>query len=160
MNIAQIRKYDVSNGPGIRTTVFVSGCTHNCKGCFNQDNQNFNYGEAYTQEVENIIVDYVKETKRFSLLGGEPFMNKVGCTRLLQKVKETGATIWCWTGYLFEDLYCVEMLNYIDVLVDGKFEIKNKNLKLKFRGSSNQRVIDVKKSLKENKVVIIPDYQL
>ena len=159
MKIAQIRKYDVANGPGIRTTIFVSGCTHNCKNCFNQEYQDFKYGQKFTKEVENEIISYVRDTKRLSVLGGEPMQQDLELIGLLKRVKEeTDATIWMWTGYTYENLKSpvqVKMLDYVDVLVDGPFIESKKDLTLKFRGSSNQRIIDVNKTLKSNKIKIM-----
>lgn len=150
MNIAQIRKYDVANGPGIRTTMFVSGCTHDCKNCFNKEYQNFAYGEKFNKEIENRIVSYVAQTNRLSVLGGEPMQQNLELVCLLKRVKEeTDATIWMWTGYVYENLQTEmqkKILEYVDVLVDGPFIESKKDLTLKFRGSSNQRIIDVKKT--------------
>ena len=150
MNIAQIRKYDVANGPGIRTTMFVSGCTHDCKNCFNKEYQNFAYGEKFNKEIENKIVSYAAQTNRLSVLGGEPMQQNLELVCLLKRVKEeTDATIWMWTGYVYENLQTEiqkKILEYVDVLVDGPFIESKKDLTLKFRGSSNQRIIDVKKT--------------
>ena len=156
MKIAQIRKYDVANGPGIRTTIFVSGCTHNCKNCFNQEYKDFSYGETYTREIEDKIISYVKLTKSLSVLGGEPMQQDLELIGLLKRVKEeTDATIWMWTGYTYESLKSpmqCKILQYVDVLVDGPFIESKKDLTLKFRGSSNQRIIDVNKTLKSNRI--------
>ena len=170
MKYASIKRIDVANGVGVRVSVFVSGCTHKCKGCFNSEAWDFNYGKDFSdKEIEEILSyldhDYISG---LSLLGGEPFeiQNQRGLLPLLRKVKEVfpKKTIWAYSGYLFDkdilDNMCKkydetkEMISYIDVLVDGKFEIDKKDSKLLFRGSSNQRVIDVKKSLKTGKIVL------
>lgn len=167
MNIAQIRKYDVANGPGIRTTIFVSGCTHKCKNCFNEEYQDFSYGNEFGKATEDKIVKMVKETKRLSVLGGEPFQQNIELANLLTRIKkETDASIWVWSGYTFEEILdisrsniCVyNIISNIDVLVDGPFIESKKDLTLKFRGSSNQRIIDVKRSFKENKVVLMEEF--
>lgn len=152
MNYAQMRQYDVSNGVGIRATLFVSGCTHNCKGCFNKEQQDFNFGQKWTQETEDKFIEYAKNPNvvGVSILGGEPFQQDYSTMKhLLVRLKEeVGKTVWVWSGYTFGQLLMKaeskDLLNYIDVLVDGKFEIEKKNLMLLYRGSSNQRVIDVK----------------
>ncbi len=169
MNYATIKKTDVANGPGVRVSLFVSGCTHHCPGCFNAETWDFNYGSPYTGEAEEEILaaldhDYIQG---LSLLGGEPFeeQNRPALVSLLEKVRERfpNKTVWCYTGYTFEkDLLCwikegrphtEELLKQIDVLVDGEFILAKKNLRLKFRGSENQRIINVKKSLEAGCVV-------
>lgn len=167
MNIAQLRKYDVANGPGIRTTVFVSGCTHNCYNCFNKEYQDFKFGDLFTTRTTNLIIDCVKETKRLSVLGGEPMQQGWEFVNFLSKVKqETNANIWVWTGYTIEQLlnskdgksFQREALKYIDVLVDGKFINEKKDLTLRFRGSSNQRILNVKKSLEKGKPILLDEF--
>lgn len=162
MNYAKIKKYDIANGTGIGSALFVSGCTHKCKGCFNEEAWNFNYGKPYTKEVEDIYISYLQDSHvtHASLLGGEIMQqdSKI-ILNLVKRIKEeTNVDIWCWTGCLFEELIDkedkFEILKYIDVLIDGKFEIKNKDLSLKYKGSTNQRVIDVQKSLKENRIIL------
>ena len=164
MRINQIREFDVANGPGIRTTFFVSGCTHHCKGCFNKDTWNFNKGELLTVELANKIIEYAKSDniEGISILGGEPFdqYRDIDMLYLLTRLKfEVGKPIWVWTGYTYEQIlnnrYGTKMLNYIDILIDGKFEEDKKDLNLKYRGSSNQRVIDVKSSLTQEKIIKI-----
>lgn len=165
MNIAQIRKYDVANGPGIRTTVFVSGCTHNCYNCFNKEYQDFAFGTKYNNEQFELIKSYVKETKRLSILGGEPMQQKWELVSFLSKIKEEikDVEIWVWSGYKIEELmnpkdglsYQIDALKYIDVLVDGKFVQSKKDATLKFRGSSNQRIIDVKSTLKSGNITMV-----
>lgn len=169
MNYATIKKTDVANGPGVRVSLFVSGCTHCCKGCFNREAWDFDYGKPYTEEVEEEILhalapDYIRG---LSVLGGEPFeeANRPAVLGLLQKVKERypGKDIWCYSGYDYEkDMlrWIAEgreevdrMLRCIDVLVDGEFVEELKNLRLPFRGSENQRLIDVAASEREQRVV-------
>lgn len=170
MNYAEIKYYDVANGPGVRTSVFVSGCTHRCKGCFNEIAWDFNYGKPFTPETINAIIESLKPDyiTGLTLLGGEPFehTNQLGLLPLLREVKKVypSKNIWCFTGYLFdkdilEDMCqkwpeTKEMLSYIDVLVDGKFIEEQKNLMLKFKGSENQRTILVQESLEKNEIVL------
>ena len=152
------------DGEGVRCSIYVSGCLFACKGCFNRAIQNFRYGTPYTNELEDRIIedlshDYVQG---LTLLGGEPFLNTEVCLSLVKRVrKEFGHTkdIWSWTGYTFEELLeetddKLELLSYVDVLVDGRFELEKRDLSLQFRGSSNQRIIDVPQSLVESNVVI------
>lgn len=174
MNVADIKKVDVANGPGVRVSLFVSGCTHHCKDCFNEAAWDFKYGREYTQKDEDYIIsllspDYIEG---ITILGGEPFeyVNQKGILPLLRRIKKElpNKTIWCFSGYTFDkdilDNMCKkwdetkELISYIDVIVDGKFVVEKKNLKLKFRGSSNQRIIDVKESLKKNKVILVEEY--
>ena len=151
-------------------SVFVSGCTHHCKNCFNEEAWDFHYGNEFTQKEIDKVIELMDHSyvAGLSLLGGEPFehINQQGLLPLVKIVKEKfpDKNIWCYSGYTFEndiiDRMCKEwketpeFLSYIDVLVDGKFEEDKKDLSLRFRGSSNQRIIDVKKSLKENKTVL------
>lgn len=161
MKYAQIRKYDTSNWDGINTTIFFSGCKFNCPGCFNKDAQDFNYGLDYDLDVENLFISYAKDEHSVGvcILGGEPFQQDLDILlRLVKRIKEeVNKPIHIWTGYIFEELIKDErkrkILNYIDTLVDGQFILAKKDLNLKFRGSSNQRVINVQKSLKEGKIV-------
>lgn len=161
MYYSKIRKYDVSNAPGVRSTLFVSGCTNNCDGCFNEELQNFKYGTKWTDETENKFMTYVKNPNvvGVNILGGEPMQQDLPLLKLLIRIRqETNKNIWLWSGFTYEyiinNVHCKKILNYIDVLVDGKFEINKKDLSLKYRGSSNQRIIDVQKSLKENKIIL------
>lgn len=146
MNYAQIRKYDVANGEGIRTTLFVSGCKFNCKSCFNKEYQDFNYGNEWTKETEDYFINLGKDENvaGYSLLGGEIFQQSPDIIlHLCKRIKEeTGKTIWVWTGYTFENipLNARNILNYIDVLVDGQFIEELKDLRLEWRGSSNQKI--------------------
>lgn len=166
MNYAQIRKYDVANGPGIRTSFFLTGCDRNCKNCFNTDYMDFNYGKKWDEKAEQEVISYLKlkEVEGLTVLGGEPFENPIGLLQALKNIrKEIDKTIWVYTGFVFEDLLEIklarEILEEIDVLVDGEFIEELKDLKLKFRGSSNQRIIDVKNSLINNEVIILNGYK-
>ena len=173
MNYATIKKHDVANGPGVRVSLFVSGCTHKCPGCFNAEAWDFGYGEKYTEDVEREILCALEPPyiKGFSLLGGEPFepSNQRALVCLLERIKRTypQKTVWCYSGYDFErDMLAHRlgdaditdrMLACIDVLVDGEFVESKKDLSLRFRGSSNQRIIDVPASLAEGVVVLRPE---
>lgn len=163
MRYEKIRKFDVSNAPGVRSTLFVTGCTHNCKGCFNKELQDFEAGKVWTQEDEDNFISYVKNDNvvGVNILGGEPMQQVMDdcLPNLLKRIKEeTGKNIWLWSGYLLEEILENEkrknILQYVDVLVDGRFDIGKRNINLKYRGSENQRVIDVKKTLISNSVVI------
>ena len=175
MNYAAIKKHDVANGPGVRVSLFVSGCTHHCKGCFNQETWDFNYGQLFTEETEKEILAALEPTyiKGFSLLGGEPFepQNQEAVVELLRQIKRElpEKSIWAFSGYLFDrDILSgklgdwkitEEYLSYLDVLVDGPFVEAKKDLMLRFRGSSNQRLIDVQKSLSAGSIVLWEDWQ-
>ncbi|SFR69649.1 anaerobic ribonucleoside-triphosphate reductase activating protein [Anaeromicropila populeti] len=170
MNYADIKRIDVANGPGVRVSLFVSGCTHHCKGCFNQMTWDFHYGEVFTKETQEQVLEYLSKdfVKGLTVLGGEPFeyVNQKGLLPLLQEVRKRfpEKSIWCYTGYDFEqDILkdmCLkwqettEMLSCLDVLVDGKFIEELKNLNLRFRGSSNQRIIRVPESLKAGRIIL------
>ena len=170
MNYADIKTIDVANGLGVRVSLFVSGCTHHCEDCFNPETWDFAFGKLFTEHEIDDIIEYLrpKHIKGLSLLGGEPFeyVNQQGVLPLLRRVKEEypEKDVWCYTGYLFdEDIKekmmvkwpeTREIIKYIDVLVDGEFKKELKDLKLRFRGSSNQRIIDVKKSLEADEVVL------
>lgn len=171
MKYAKIKKCDVANGPGVRVSLFVSGCNHHCKNCFNREAWDFNYGKEFTEDEQNEIIEDLKPEyiTGLSLLGGEPFerTNQEGLVPLIKKVKEKypNKKIWCYTGFTFDNQIIgemikkegrkttKEMLENIDYIVDGKFIEELKDPKLRFRGSSNQRIIDVKKSLRENKII-------
>lgn len=169
MNYGEIKRTDVANGPGVRVSLFVSGCTHYCKGCFNSEAWDFNYGKPYTEQVEEEILQALRPDfiKGLTILGGEPMeeVNRLSVLGLMKKVKEQfpEKDIWCYTGYEYEkDLLrwilegrseVAQMLQYIDVLVDGEFVETRKNLSLTFRGSENQRLIDIPVSLKYGKTV-------
>ena len=169
MNYGAIKETDIANGIGIRVSLFVSGCTHHCPGCFNSDTWDFAYGEPFDKTTEERILsllspDYING---LSLLGGEPMepTNQRVLEPFLTRVKEAypQKTVWCYSGYTFEEMlsgraHCEvtdSMLSMIDVLVDGPFIESLKNIRLKFRGSENQRIIDVPKSLRQGNVIQI-----
>lgn len=159
MNYAQIRRYDIANGTGIRVSVFVSGCTHKCPFCFNEEYQDFSFGEQWTDETTDILIKYLKDpvVSGLTLLGGEPMQN-IFLTEILRNVKKfVKKNIWIYSGYTFEQIISdskkLELLKECDVLVDGLYIHSLRNLKLKFRGSTNQKIIDIHKSLQENRVV-------
>lgn len=170
MNYADIKECDVANGPGVRVSLFVSGCTHHCKNCFNEETWDFHFGKPFTEKEINRILTLLKPEyiHGFTLLGGEPFeySNQRGVLPLLRAMKETypKKDIWCFSGYLFDqDILgdmcrkweeTKEMLRYIDVLVDGKFIEEQKDLSLRFKGSKNQRTIMVQKSLETGNIVL------
>lgn len=170
MYYGEIKNCDIANGTGVRVSLFVSGCTHHCKGCFNPMTWDFCYGKPYGKAEEDRIVSLLAPSyiAGLSLLGGEPCepQNITALLPLLRRVKSElpNKTIWCYTGYTFEkDLLSrtgteksesEEFLRYIDILVDGEFILEKKNIQLKFCGSENQRIIDVKKSLAEGKTIL------
>lgn len=161
MNFAQIRKYDVANGPGIRTTIFVTGCTHKCHNCFNEEYQDFDFGDPWTQKETDEVIEDLKldEVRGLTILGGEPFQNEVDLLEVLRDIKkEVQKDIWIFSGYTYEEILKDQdkkkLLEECDVLVDGRFVEALKDLSLRFRGSSNQRIIDVQKSLESNEVVL------
>jgi len=169
MNYATIKKFDIANGPGVRVSLFVSGCRHKCKNCFNSEAWDFDYGEKFTNETLNELLEAIDKDyiEGFSLLGGEPFEpeNQDGVLEILTAIKQKfpTKTVWCYTGFLFDSQLLggkvgnaqtvQKILEKIDVLVDGKFVEELKSLDLLFRGSSNQRIIDVKKSLAVGEVI-------
>ena len=161
MNYGNIKECDIADGPGVRVSLFVSGCRHHCKGCFNKETWDFGYGKPYTKETEDEIIRLLAPSyiQGLTLLGGEPFEpeNQKELAGLLKRVRETypDKDIWCYTGYLYDvDLpeggrvhteVTEEMLSYIDVLVDGEFIEEEKDVTLVFRGSRNQRIIELGK---------------
>lgn len=159
MKFAQIRKYDIANGEGIRCSIFVSGCTHRCKNCFNEEYQDFNYGNNWTDVETQLIIEYLKDDNisGLTLLGGEPMQNLYLIDVIRKVKKEVNKSIWIYSGYTYDQIVNdnkkLELLKECDVLVDGLFVEELLDLKLKFRGSSNQRIIDIKKSLEENKII-------
>ncbi len=172
MKYGEIKFNDIANGEGVRTSLFVSGCTHHCKECFNPETWSFDYGDEFTEKTQQQIIDSLEPfwIDGLSLLGGEPFEpeNQHALLPFLKKVKQIypQKTIWCYSGYTFEELtgesraiteITKDMLLLIDVLVDGEFKIELKNISLKFRGSTNQRIIDVKKTLETGKIQIYLD---
>lgn len=161
MRYNTIRKMDIANGPGVRVSVFMQGCSFHCKNCFNKETWDFDKGEEFTDEVIENIIELCKPSfiKGLSILGGEPWHpnNIDGTTKLVKRFKEVfpDKTIWSWSGYTFEEyLSKQEAVKYVDVVVDGMFVDELKNPTLKFKGSSNQRVIDVAKSLEKNEVIL------
>ncbi len=171
MNYCNIKYCDIANGNGVRTTLFVSGCTHHCKECFQPETWDFNYGELFTDRVADEIIESLKPdyVDGLTLLGGEPWepSNQEALYPFLQKIRKTypDKTIWAFSGYTWEELtdpenkrchteYTMPMLSLVDILVDGEFHIEEKNLALRFRGSSNQRIINVTESLDKNAVVL------
>ncbi len=169
MNYAEIKQYDVANGPGVRVSLFVSGCTHHCEECFNKETWDFQFGQEFTQDTINQILKYMEPDyiKGITLLGGEPLehVNQKGLLPLVQQIHEKypEKSIWCFTGYDYEKdvmgrMYqewpeTKQLLSYIEVLVDGEFMIDKKDLGLVFKGSSNQRSILVQESLAAGKIV-------
>ena len=171
MNYCEIKDCDIANGPGVRVSLFVSGCTHHCKGCFNPQTWDFSFGKLFDEETQRQLLlllshEYISG---LTLLGGEPLedVNRRGLLPFIRKVKAAypEKTIWCYSGYTFEtdilgrmcseDADTKELISYIDVLVDGEFILEKKNISLKFRGSENQRIIDVRKSLASGKTVLL-----
>ena len=172
MNFATIKNCDIANGPGVRVSLFVSGCTHRCPGCFNEVAWDFDYGQPFTQETIDSIIDMLRPSyvRGLTLLGGEPFepQNQGPIVELLRQIKRElpQKSIWAFSGYLFDkDILsgrlgdCSEYLSYLDVLVDGPFVEAKKNLSLRFRGSENQRLIDVPASLSAGEIVLWEDWQ-
>ncbi len=175
MNYATIKNCDIANGPGVRVSLFVSGCTHHCKGCFNEVAWDFDYGEPFTQETIDSILTMLAPAhiKGITLLGGEPFepQNQPALLDLLRQIrgKYPEKSIWCFSGYLFDrdilpgklgdPAITREMLEHLDVLVDGPFVMDKKDLSLRFRGSSNQRIIHVPASLEKGEIVLWEDWQ-
>ncbi|AZS18455.1 anaerobic ribonucleoside-triphosphate reductase activating protein [Paenibacillus lutimineralis] len=157
MYIADYKKFDVINGKGLRHSLFTSGCTHHCKGCFNAATWNFSYGTPYTKELEDRIIADLNmpdvKIAGLSILGGEPFQNVEVLSPLISRVRREcpGKDIWIWSGYTFEEIIAdankLKLLLDCDVLIDGKFMLEERNLKLKWRGSNNQRVIHIQESL-------------
>ncbi len=155
-----IRKMDISDGPGVRVSIFLQGCEFHCKNCFNSETWDFNKGNLFTDNTIDTILDIAKEDyiKGLSILGGEPLHpnNILGTIKLAKKFKEVypNKNIWIWTGYLYENIINKEILKYADVIVDGQYVDELHDFRLKYRGSSNQRVIDIKKTIKNNKVCL------
>jgi anaerobic ribonucleoside-triphosphate reductase activating protein len=170
VNYAVIKKCDVANGPGVRVSLYVSGCTHHCKNCFNQEAWDFQYGKPFGSEAVQEIMEDLEPSyiRGFSLLGGEPFepANQAVLVGLLRHIRERfpEKTIWCYSGYLYDTELLAgkvgdpeitrEMLGYLDILVDGEFVDAEKDLNLRFKGSRNQRIINVPASLKTGKIVL------
>ena len=153
-----IRKMDISNGPGVRVSIFMQGCSFHCKNCFNPETWDFEGGQEFTEDTINKVLELSdkKEVKGLSILGGEPMhpTNIEGTTKLAKAFKEKypEKNIWAWSGFKYEDIKDNDVFNYIDVLVDGQYKDELHDPTLKWRGSSNQRVIDIKESKRQNKV--------
>lgn len=169
MNYAEIKNCDIANGPGVRVSLFVSGCNHHCKNCFNEVTWDFQYGAPFTDQVENKLIEALKPDyiRGLTLLGGEPmeYENQLGLLPFVKRVKQELPTkdIWCFSGYVFDTEIAdmrrkwditKELLSCIDVLVDGRFVEELKDITLRFRGSSNQRIIDVQKSLAGGEIIL------
>lgn len=173
MNYGNIKKNDIANGEGVRVSLFVSGCTNHCFNCFQPETWDFEYGQPFTEQTKQEILDALQPSyiQGITLLGGDPFeiSNQEELVKLLRAIKEKypNKNVWAYTGFILDQdlldggrrhgLHTDEMLSYIDVLVDGPFINDQKNISLKFRGSENQRVIDLKKSLKEQEVILYLD---
>lgn len=175
MNYAAIKQCDIANGPGVRVSLFVSGCTHRCKGCFNEVAWDFDYGQPFTQQTIEVILEMLSPAyiRGITVLGGEPFepQNQPAVLELLRQIrcKYPEKTIWAFSGYLFDrDILAGRLgpaevtkalIDCLDVLVDGPFILEKKDLSLRFRGSSNQRIIDVPRSLQMGRVVLVDEMQ-
>lgn len=163
IRLAGIAYESLVNGPGLRRVFFAQGCKHNCEGCFNKETHEFNGGEL--KEIDSLINDVINNPllKGITFSGGDPLEQAEGFSYMAKAFKEKGLNIWCYTGYTFEQIIDMmkenkslnELISNIDVLVDGKFEINNKKDDLNFRGSTNQRLINVKESLEKNKIIIV-----
>ena len=169
MNYANIKTYSIENGTGVRVSLFVSGCTHHCKDCFNEQAWDFEYGNPFTEDTENAVIEALAPDYMagITLLGGEPMepVNQRGLLPLLKRIRKElpQKTVWAYTGYVYEDLleggraHCEvteELLSLCDILVDGPFIAAKKNISLRFRGSENQRIIDLKATRETGKVVL------
>lgn len=162
MNYSSIKYPDIANGVGVRVSLFISGCTHHCVGCFNPETWDFNYGKDFDIEAEKVIFNALEKpwVKGLSVLGGEPFDSPIPLTFFLFRLRKRfpDKDVWIYSGYTFKEIYNdffkYTLLKYTDVLVDGEFVLKKKNVNLRFRGSENQRIIDVKQSIEQGKVVL------
>lgn len=159
---APLQPDSIVDGEGIRTVIWTQGCSHHCKGCHNPETWSFEDG--YLVDVDSVIeeIDSLTGQDGITLSGGDPFYQVDACTLIAKHCKDKKLNVWCYTGFLYEDLIkdtkMLELLKYIDVLVDGPFVLSERSLDLYFKGSSNQRIIDVPKSLKENKIVLVSKY--
>lgn len=166
MKYGEIKNFDVANGPGVRVSLFVSGCTHHCKNCFNEETWDFDYGKDFTEDTILKITEELEGKNGLSLLGGDPLdnicedLNKLCRNAKLWYPKQA---TWLWTGYTWEQILKDKdkynfIKRYIDVVVDGPYVEAKKDYRLRFKGSTNQRVIDVKESIEKNKIVILDRY--
>lgn len=164
MNYAKIKHFDIANGEGVRTSLFVSGCQFHCEDCFNSETWDYNYGNLYTKETENHILSTLQDRyiDGLSILGGDPlWQDKDGIaqlTKLVEQVKSIGKTVWIWSGFTWEQLPSLSaskqnLIKLCDVMIDGLYNKTLRDLRLKWRGSSNQRVINIQQSIKEGKVI-------
>ena len=160
MRQAKIRTEDIANGPGFRVSIYVQGCNNHCPGCFNPETWDFEGGKEFTDKIKSKFLELGKSKKiaGFSILGGEPLQQGKDMLDLVKEIKETypDKTIWMWTGCIYEELTPeqLDIVKYVDVLIDGRFDAKLKSLRSRYKGSSNQRVIDIAKTLKEGKCVL------
>jgi len=158
MNIAGIVHESLIDGVGVRTVIFISGCKHNCPNCQNKNLFDFNYGKPFDKDMQDYVINYIKSdvlVNGLTISGGDPIYSEDELLSFVKQVKqETNKDIWLYTGFNYEDIKDHEILKYIDIIVDGQFEIANKDTTLKFKGSSNQRIIDIQKSLEKNEVVL------
>lgn len=165
MNYAKIKHFDIANGERVRTSLFVSGCQFHCDECFNQEAWDYNHGTLFTTETENHILSTLQSSyvNGLSILGGDPlWQDEEGIaqlTHLVEQVKLIGKTVWIWSGFTWEQLPSLsktkqKLIKLCDVMIDGKYDKNLRDLKLKWRGSSNQRIIDIQKSLKNKKLVL------
>lgn len=164
MNYAKIKHFDIANGEGVRTSLFVSGCQFHCEDCFNSETWDYNYGNLYTKETENHILSTLQDRyiDGLSILGGDPLWQDedgiAQLTKLVEQVKSIGKTVWIWSGFTWEQLPSLSaskqnLIKLCDVMIDGLYNKTLRDLRLKWRGSSNQRVINIQKSIKEGKVI-------
>lgn len=163
-----VQSDSIVDGPGIRTVIWTQGCSHNCKGCHNPETHNFDGGSLYDiDDIKNEIDKYIYETDGVTFSGGDPMFQPMQITMLAKYAKSKGLNVWCYTGFTYEQIVTMakdnpiymELLKNIDVLVDGKFELENRHLSLIYRGSTNQRIIDVQESLKEQRVITDSRYE-
>ncbi len=159
---SSIQSDSIVDGEGVRTVIWTQGCSHNCKGCHNPSTHDFNGGFLTTTEEINKELKTLEGQDGITFSGGDPLFQVEACTEIAKYAKSMGLDVWCYTGFTYEQLITKEknreFLKYVDVLVDGKFILEKRSLNIDFRGSRNQRIIDVPASLKENKVVLIPKY--
>lgn len=164
MNYAKIKHFDIANGDGVRTSLFVSGCQFHCEDCFNSETWDYNYGNLYTKETENHILSTLQDRyiDGLSILGGDPLWQDedgiAQLTKLVEQVKSIGKTVWIWSGFTWEQLSSLSsskqnLIKLCDVMIDGLYNKTLRDLRLKWRGSSNQRVINIQQSIKEGKVI-------